>query len=147
MTELSATPTPTRFPVDIPARVRSAVEAADGRKALEIRVLHLGAVTSFTEYFILATGTSERQTQAISDAIEERLRNEGVRPLSIEGQQRGQWVLLDYGDFLVHVFTTERRSFYGLEKLWGDAPDATREFLPIAPTPAAQQPAPTQQGG
>jgi len=110
------------------------VAAADGRKAEDMRVLHLGAVTSFTDYFILATGNSERQVEAIADAIDGRLRSEGVRPLSAEGYGRGHWVLLDYGDFLVHVFTKDRREFYGLEKLWADAPDVTEDFLP-APAP------------
>lgn len=140
MTEHASAPTATSpkapaVPVDIPARVRAAVEAAEGRKAVGLRVLHLGAVTSFTEYFLVATGTSERQVQAIAEAIEESLRAQGVRVLSAEGYQRGHWVLLDYGDFLVHVFTEDRRAFYGLEKLWGDAPDVTAEFLP-APRPA-----------
>ncbi len=145
MTETSTTASaPASKTVDIPARVRLAVEAADGRKAIDLRVLHLGAVTSFTDYFILATGSSERQVEAIADAIDESLRATGVRPLSAEGYGRGHWVLLDYGDFLVHVFTAERRGFYGLEKLWSDAPDVTAEFLP-EPGPAPGQLTP--QGG
>lgn len=113
---------------DIPTRVRAAVEAALDRKAVELRVLHLEAVTDFTDYFLVCGGTSERQVQAIADGIEERLRGEGVRPLAVEGYGTGQWVLLDYGDFLVHVFTEERRAFYGLERLWSDAPEVTAEF-------------------
>jgi ribosome-associated protein len=113
---------------DIPTRVRAAVAAALDRKALDLRVLRLGAVTDFTDYFVVASGTSERQVQAIADGVEERLRQEGVRPLAIEGHGPGQWVLLDYGDFLVHVFTEPRRAFYGLERLWSDAPDVTAEF-------------------
>ncbi len=137
MTEQQTSPahSPT---VDIPARVRSAVAAAEGRKAIDLRVLHLGAVTSFTDYFILATGNSERQVEAIADAIDGRLRSEGVRPLSAEGYGRGHWVLLDYGDFLVHVFTADRREFYGLEKLWADAPDVTEDFLPAPAPPPIQ---------
>lgn len=115
-------------PPDIPARVRSAVAAAADRKAFDLRVLRLGAVTSFTEYFILASATNERQVQAIADAVEESLRASGVRPLSVEGYAAGHWVLLDFGDFLVHVFTEERRRFYGLERLWSDAPDDTAQF-------------------
>ncbi|HZI64407.1 MAG TPA: ribosome silencing factor [Thermoanaerobaculia bacterium] len=110
------------------ARVREAVAAALDRKAGDLRVLHLGAVSDFTDYFLICTGTSERQVQAIADAVEERLRQQGVRPLSAEGYPHGQWVLLDYGDLLVHVFTEERRGFYGLERLWSDAPDVTAEF-------------------
>ena len=110
------------------ARVREAVAAALDRKAGDLRVLHLGAVSDFTDYFLICTGTSERQVQAIADAVEERLRQQGVRPLSAEGYPHGQWVLLDYGDLLVHVFTEERRGFYGLERLWSDAPDVSAEF-------------------
>jgi ribosome-associated protein len=110
------------------ARVREAVAAAVDRKAGDLRVLHLGAVSDFTDYFLICTGTSERQVQAIADAVEERLRQQGVRPLSTEGYSHGQWVLLDYGDLLVHVFTEGRRGFYGLERLWSDAPDVTAEF-------------------
>src|SRR5687767_5309563 len=110
------------------ARVREAVAAALDRKAGDLRVLHLGAESDFTDYFLICTGTSERQVQAIADAVEERLRQQGVRPLSAEGYAHGQWVLLDYGDLLVHVFTEGRRGFYGLERLWSDAPDVTAEF-------------------
>lgn len=113
---------------DIPARVRAAVGAALDRKAHDLRVLHLAAVTDFTDYFVVCGGTSERQVQAIAEGVEERLRAEGVRPLATEGYGPGQWVLLDYGDFLVHVFTAARRAFYGLERLWSDAPDVTAEF-------------------
>ena len=110
------------------ARVRGAVAAALDRKAADLRVLHLGAVSDFTDYFLICTGTSERQVQAIADAVEERLRQQGVRPLSTEGYPHGQWVLLDYGDLLVHIFTAGRRDFYGLERLWSDAPDVSAEF-------------------
>ena len=113
---------------DIPTRVRAAVEAALDRKALDLRVLHLGPVTDFTDYFVVCSGSSERQVRAIADGVEERLKQDGVRPLAIEGHAPGQWVLLDYGDFLVHVFTEPRRRFYGLERLWSDAPEATTEF-------------------
>jgi ribosome-associated protein len=114
--------------IDIPARVRGAVEAALGRKASDLRVLHLAAVTDFTEYFLICTGASERQVQAIADAVEERLKTDQVRPLHAEGYRNGRWVLLDYGDFVVHIFEEGTRGFYGLERLWGDAPDVTGEF-------------------
>ncbi len=110
------------------ARVRGAVAAALDRKAVDLRVLHLGSVSDFTDYFLICTGTSERQVQAIAEAVEERLRQQGARPLSAEGYPGGHWVLLDYGDLLVHVFTESRRGFYGLERLWSDAPDVTAEF-------------------
>jgi ribosome-associated protein len=113
---------------DIPERVKAAVAAALDKKAIDLKVLELGAVTDFTDYFVVAAGSSERQVVAIAEAVEERLRPQGVRPLSTEGLRGGEWVLLDYGDFLVHVFTEERRRHYGLERLWSDAPDVTSAF-------------------
>lgn len=120
--------TPQPAPSDTSSRVREAVAAMLDKKALDLKVLYLGAISDFTDYFVIASGSSERQVQAIADGVEERLREIGLRPLSSEGQSRGQWVLLDYGSFLVHVFTEERRAFYGLERLWSDAPDATKEL-------------------
>jgi ribosome-associated protein len=120
--------TPRPAPSDTSSRVREAVAAMLDKKALDLRVLYLGAISDFTDYFVIASGSSERQVQAIADGVEERLREAGLRPLSSEGQSRGQWVLLDYGSFLVHVFTEERRAFYGLERLWSDAPDTTKEL-------------------
>lgn len=123
------TPTPTQtLIVDTPARVREAVAAAEDRKAVDLRVLHLEKVSDFTDFFLICSGMSERQVQAIADAVQERMREEQVRPLHVEGYARGQWVLLDYGDFVVHIFQEEPRRFYSLERLWGDAPDVTTEF-------------------
>jgi ribosome-associated protein len=125
------TPTPPSVPAtasDIADKVRSAVAAADDRKAIDLKVLHLEKVTDFTDYFLLCSGSSERQVQAIADAVLERLRAEKVRPLHMEGYNRGQWVLLDFGDFVVHVFQEEPRKFYALERLWGDAPDVTAQL-------------------
>lgn len=116
-------------PLPTATRVREAVAAAEDRKAIDLRVLQLSKVSDFTDYFILCGGTSERQVQAIADSIEERLREEGVRPLHVEGYNRGQWVLLDYGDLVVHVFDGQTRGFYALERLWADAPDVTQDFL------------------
>jgi len=113
---------------DTSARVRTAVAAAEDRKAQDLKVLHLGDVSGFTDYFLICSGTNERQVQAIADAVEERLRAERVCPLHVEGYNRGQWVLLDYGDLVVHVFQEQPRSFYALERLWSDAPDVTGDF-------------------
>ena len=124
---MRAEPTPTPS-LDTAARVREAVAAADDRKAVDLKVLHLEKVSDFTDYFLICSGTSERQVQAIADAVQERMREERVRPLHVEGFTRGQWVLLDYGDFVVHVFQEEPRRFYSLERLWGDAPDVTADF-------------------
>lgn len=117
-------------PDEIESRVREAVAAADGRQAIELKVLGLGEVSDFTDYFVLCSGASERQVQAIADAVDEKLRAGGVRPLHVEGLRGGRWVLLDYGAFVVHVFQEEVRRFYGLERLWSDAPEVTAEFLP-----------------
>jgi len=99
-----------------------AVEAAQSRKAEDIVVLHVGKVSSFTEYFVVCSGTNTRQTQAIADAIEERLRQEGWRPMGVEGKQVGEWILMDYGDLVVHIFSPQKRRFFDLERLWGNAP-------------------------
>ncbi len=117
---------------DIESRVRDAVAAAEGRQAIEIKVLGLGKVSDFTDYFVLCSGASDRQVQAIADAVEEKLRAGGVRPLHVEGLRGGRWVLMDYGAFVVHVFQDEVRRFYGLERLWSDAPEVTAAFLPTA---------------
>jgi ribosome-associated protein len=113
---------------DISSRVRQAVAAAEDRKADDLRVLHLAAVSDFTDYFVVCSGANERQVQAIAGAIDEALRATGVRPLHIEGLNAGNWVLLDYGDFVVHVFRDETRRFYGLEGLWSDAPEVSEEL-------------------
>lgn len=131
-TETKTAPLPVLSTTD---RVRIAVAAADGRQAVDLRVLHLGKVSDFTEYFVVCGGTNERQVQAIADAVEMDLRSVGVRPLHIEGLQRGQWVLLDYGDLIVHAFLDEPRHYYALERLWSDAPDVTASFR----TPAENQ--------
>ncbi|HEX4966741.1 MAG TPA: ribosome silencing factor [Thermoanaerobaculia bacterium] len=120
-------PEPIAIP-DTAQRVREAIAAADDRKALELKVLQLSKVSDFTDYFMICSGTSERQVQAIADAVQERLRENRVRPLNVEGYNRGQWVLLDFGDLVVHVFQEETRRFYALERLWGDAPDVTAEL-------------------
>jgi len=98
-----------------------AIEAVLDKKALDLVVLDLRKISSFTDYFVICSGTSIRQTQAISDAVEERLRKERVRG-RVEGHAEGEWILMDYGDFLVHIFTQARRDYFDLERLWGDAP-------------------------
>jgi ribosome-associated protein len=127
----TATPTVIANP-DTVGRVRAAVAAAEDRKAVDLKVLHLQQVSDFTDYFLICGGTNERQVQAIADAVEERLRANKVRPLHIEGYNRAQWVLLDYGDLVVHVFLEEPRRYYALERLWGDAPDVTAQFANAA---------------
>ena len=120
----------------IESRVQIAVAAALDKKAYELDVLAVGALTSIADYFILTTATNERQAQAIADSVVDRLKAEmNVKPLLIEGTTPGRWILLDFGDFIVHVFTEDCRRFYGLERLWGDAPNMTAEFAEEAARP------------
>jgi ribosome-associated protein len=99
-----------------------AVEAALAKKARGLVVLDLRGLSDVTDYFIICHGTSTRQVQGISNSIEEALRETKRRPKHIEGYTRGEWVLMDYIDIVVHVFVEERRLYYALEKLWSDAP-------------------------
>ena len=113
----------------IEERVRLAVAAALDKKATNLDVLAVGELTSIADYFVLCSAGSERQALAIGDNVLDRLKQEmGVKPLLVEGTTPGRWVLLDFGDFIVHIFTEEVRRFYGLERLWGDAPNRTAEF-------------------
>ena len=102
--------------------VTIAARAASDKKATDLVVLDLRTAASFTEYFLICTGASTRQVQAISNAVEESLLKNGKRPLHIEGYSSAEWILLDYGDFIVHVFGPASRRFYDLERLWRDAP-------------------------
>lgn len=121
--EIEQTGTSTLTPEDqeIFEQVRIALRAADEKKAQGIVVLRLSAITEFTDYFIICTGYSARQTQAIADEISEQLKRRGVRPMNTEGYQNAEWILIDYGPFIVHVFTEGSRRFYDLERLWRDA--------------------------
>lgn len=99
-----------------------AARAADSKKATDLMVQEVGALISVTEYFVIATAANNRQVDAIVDAIEEAERKEaGLRPLHREGTGDGQWALLDYGSFVVHVFQPQTRDYYRLEDLWNDA--------------------------
>ena len=95
-----------------------AVRAAESKKAADIKVLDLTGITSFTDHFVLCTGANSRQVQAISDEITLRLKDRGELPLSVEGYTQAEWVLIDYGDFLVHIFSEKAREYYALERLW-----------------------------
>lgn len=108
-------------PDGLPPSVERAVEAARDKKAIDVALLDLRSLDSFTDFFVICSGSNPRQVQAIADAVEERLRGEGLRPAHIEGFERAEWILLDYFDFIVHVFSSARREFYALERLWGSA--------------------------
>src|SRR4051794_22952728 len=100
---------------------RIAVAAAEDKKAFDIRVLNLQGVTSFTDYFVLCSVANIRQGQAVCDEIGLTLKNRGERATSVEGYDTGEWILMDYGDFLVHIFSQTARSYYDLERLWRGA--------------------------
>ena len=107
---------------EVDPEVQLAVRCAADKKALDIRVLDLRQIASFTEYFVVASGANQRQVQAIADEITEQLKKQRTsRPSRIEGYNSGEWVLLDFGDFIVHVFDKDAREFYDLERLWRDA--------------------------
>lgn len=106
----------------LPAHVRLAVEAALGRKVEDLCVLDLRELSSFTDFFLIGHGNSSRQNLAVAEAVEAALKPAGFRALSVEGRESAEWVLLDYGSLVVHVFSRAARDHYGLESLWGDAP-------------------------
>ena len=111
---------------DLDQEVQLAVRCAADKKATEMAVLDLRQIASFAEYFLIASGSNQRQVQAISDEIGERLKKQlSVRPVRIEGYNSAEWVLMDYGDFIVHIFNKEARGFYDLERLWRDAGKVT----------------------
>lgn len=103
-------------------RVLACVSAALDRKAYDLVVLDVEVLTSIASYFIVCSGRSDTQVQAIADGVEQALDGRGVKPLAIEGREHGQWILMDYGDVIVHVFYVPVRRFYDLERLWMRAP-------------------------
>jgi ribosome-associated protein len=107
---------------DLDEEVKLAITSASEKKGFDIVALDLREVTSFAEFFVIASGSNQRQVQAISDEIDEQLKNQlQKRPIRIEGYTSAEWILLDYGDFIVHIFEQKAREFYDLERLWRDA--------------------------
>jgi ribosome-associated protein len=102
--------------------VRTAAAAGAEKKATDVVALNVAETLVVTDYFLIMTGANDRQVHAIADAVEDALREAGVKPIGREGERELKWVLLDYGDFVVHVFQGQEREFYRLEKLWSDAP-------------------------
>lgn len=97
-------------------------QAALDHKAIDLVILSIQNLSSFTDYFVICSGNSDRQVQAIASHIEEKLAGEGLSPLGIEGKREGRWILLDYGEVVVHIFYHPVREFYDIERLWSDAP-------------------------
>jgi len=104
--------------MSLDARLLGVVEAARSKKGLDIRILDVKGIATFTDTFAFVSGTSDRHNRAISDAIFDSLRLEGERPFSTEGEQTGNWILMDYGDLIIHVMDEETRRHYNLEGLW-----------------------------
>ena len=105
----------------LPEAIKNAVRAAQNKKASDVVVLDLRQSSAFTDYFVICSAHSTRQAHAIVDGIEEMLRQSRLKPAHVEGYRRADWVLMDFFDFVVHVFTRETRVFYALERLWGRA--------------------------
>jgi len=120
--------------VKVREQVRAAVDAAESKKAEEVRVLELGpADSALADYFVICSGTNPRQNQAIADEIQFRLKTEfGTMPNSTEGYRLGEWVLMDYVDFVVHIFLAEKREFYNIERLRGAATSLAKEKKAVA---------------
>lgn len=112
----------TEAPVEMPAVLERATALAADRKGVDMVVLDLRGLSNATDYFFVVSGTSDMHVRSIAEHIIEELRKEGTRPSHVEGLRTGRWVLIDYIDFVVHVFHPAAREFYQLERLWGDAP-------------------------
>lgn len=110
-----------RRPKGLSAEMTAGIAAALDKKAEDVVVLDLSKASAFTDFFIICNGTNRRHVQAIADAVQEAIRKRGGKPALVEGYDRGDWVLVDYFDFIVHIFMPATREFYGLERLWGDA--------------------------
>jgi ribosome-associated protein len=119
----------------LPDDLVAAVRASQSKKAEDIRIFDLRGVTSLTEFFLLCSGTNQRQNQAISDEILKLLKDgQGRMPLGVEGYDKADWILMDYGDFIVHILSGQARKYYDLERLWRQA----RELpVPEDATPSA----------
>jgi len=113
------------------AHLQEAVRAAQDRKAIDLDILNLQGICAFTDYFVICSGSSTRHMQAICDAILEELEKSGVSPSHVEGGGKAEWILLDYLDFVVHIFSERSRQFYDLNRLWKSAVKVKREELGI----------------
>lgn len=105
----------------LPIGVKISVKASQEKKGENLLVLDLRGLASFTDYFIIMHGNSSRQNVALYENIAEALKKKNIRPFSIEGKEHAEWILMDYGSFIIHVFSKRAREYYSLEKLWGDA--------------------------
>jgi ribosome-associated protein len=121
--EISEKPTPFE---ELDPELQLAIRSASEKKAFDLIALDLRDIASFTEFFVIASGNNQRQVQAIADEIKEQLKKQlSTSPVRIEGYSSGEWVLVDYGDFIIHIFNGEAREFYDLARLWRDARKVT----------------------
>lgn len=111
------------------AAVKCACIALDEHLGEELSVLHIGKITTIAEYFVIVTAKNENQMAALQDAVDEALGREGLFPKRVEGGKDSPWILLDYGDFVVHIFSREHREFYNLERLWADGEEVDYRSL------------------
>ncbi|GBC79749.1 Ribosomal silencing factor RsfS [bacterium HR09] len=115
---------------EIFSRLQKVVAAMEAKKAYHLLALDVSGKTSIADAFVLCSVASSRQAQAVADEVDRVLAQAGVHALSVEGYLHGTWILMDYGDFVLHIFQEDRREYYGLERLWGDAPDITAALRP-----------------
>lgn len=129
---------------DLKRQVADAITACEAKKAEDVTVLELDkAAGGFTDYFVICSGSNPRQIQAISDEVEQRLSGAGLKPTHVEGYRQAEWILLDYVDFVVHVFSQKARNFYNLERLWKSAKQLTPAELQKAPRQRTRAGSPT----
>lgn len=123
---------------DTLAKIGIAARAASDKQAFDLVGLEVGELTSYTDTFLLCSAASDRQVSAVVNEITSRLKSKGFRPLHSEGAPRSDWVLLDFGDVVIHVFTENLRAYYALDSLWGDAPRIDEAQLGIAESAPAE---------
>ena len=113
--------------MDSKEMTKLAIAAMEDKKAFDIRVLDISGVSSLGDYFIIANGNNVNQVQAIADEVEQKLGRAGAEPKHIEGYRNANWILMDYGDVIIHIFDSENRLFYDLERIWRDGKDVSTE--------------------
>jgi len=121
-------------PTRIPREILDAISAAEDKKAIDVVLLDLRKAAGFADYFLICSGANTRQIRAIADAIVDALGSAGSKPAHVEGYERSEWILLDYFDFIVHIFAPEPRVFYSLERLWGNAERV--DLAAVSPAPS-----------
>ncbi len=116
--------------MELEAMKQAVVDALEDVKATDISVLDVAKMTSLTSYMIIASGSSNRQTRALADNVQKKLKEQGVEPLGVEGENEGEWVLVDFGDIVVHIMLPATRDYYNLEQLWGAAESRRQSAKP-----------------